>query len=158
MMRSILVYVSWLGRHAVSFGVCFLAVRVLLGAVAVAKARSSDARAAAPRESTGRSALDKLLDAPDMSEVKKLADAAKAEKSEKVEEPKVRQRSIMVDFGPARSEVFINGRRVGNTPYAGQLGCRDGDKVRVQVVPSSGVPLEKMMFCPVSAESVSEFE
>lgn len=162
-VRSVLSYGSWLGRHAAAFGACFLAFRLLYGAVAVAKARSSEARGTPrPAQQEGRSGIDKLLDSPDFSEVKKLTDAAKAgektEKLDKEEPPEVRLRSIMIDFGPPRSEVLINGRSVGNTPYAGQISCRDGDKIRVHVIPRSGIPLEKMMFCPAKAAPVAEVE
>lgn len=162
-IRSILSYASWIGRHAATFGACFLAFRLLFGAVTVAKARSSEARGTQSEGApSGRSGLDQLLrsrdSSRDLSSIEELAEAAKEKKPERTAEPQVHLRSILVDFGPPRSELFINGRKVGNTPYAGQIGCRDGDKIRVQVVPRVGLPLEKMMLCPASAAPVGELE
>jgi hypothetical protein len=56
-------------------------------------------------------------------------------------------RTLLVQLGPARSEVIVNGRRLGETPFAGQWTCADGDALRVQVIPRLGAPLERTLRC-----------
>ena len=53
-------------------------------------------------------------------------------------------RTLWVDLGPPRSEVFVSGVLVGRTPYAGTWSCRRGDEVVIHVLPPGrkGVPLE----------------
>lgn len=67
-------------------------------------------------------------------------------------EPEARQtqakvRRILVDLGPERSEVFVNGRSLGRVPFAGQVHCSDGDEIRIQVLPPEGIPLERKVSC-----------
>jgi hypothetical protein len=50
------------------------------------------------------------------------------------------RRTLFVDLGPPRSDVYVNGVSVGRTPYAGTWGCRDGDEVRIIVVPPGKAP------------------
>jgi hypothetical protein len=42
---------------------------------------------------------------------------------------------LSVLAGPERSEVFVNGSRLGLTPYLGDLSCKQGEPLRVEVVP-----------------------
>lgn len=56
-------------------------------------------------------------------------------------------RSLFVDLGSPRSEVYVNGRRLGETPFVGQWSCADGESVRIQVVPPRGMPLERKLVC-----------
>lgn len=46
-----------------------------------------------------------------------------------------KRRTLFVDLGPSRSDVFVNGVGVGRTPYAGTWSCRDGDEVGIVVLP-----------------------
>lgn len=144
----------------------FIGFRTAGAAIAVAKERSASERESAPRSAAPkpRSPLDQLLGGEELDDVKKLAEQAKAdreaaEKGESGERAparaEVKLRSIIVDFGPPRSEVFIQGRRVGNTPYAGQVACRDGDKIKVDVVPGAGLPITKLMLCPDSGAALA---
>jgi hypothetical protein len=50
------------------------------------------------------------------------------------------RRTLFVDLGPPRSDVYVNGVSVGRTPYAGTWGCRDGDEVRIIVLPPGKTP------------------
>lgn len=63
-------------------------------------------------------------------------------------------RSLLVDLGPPRSEVFVNTRRLGETPYAGQWTCRAGEILRVQIIPKRGVPVERTLICGGTTMSV----
>lgn len=49
-----------------------------------------------------------------------------------------RVRELLVTSPNPRSEVFVSGRRLGETPLVGQWSCRDGDTFRVDVVPKKG--------------------
>jgi hypothetical protein len=48
--------------------------------------------------------------------------------------------SVIVSAGPPRSEVYVDGILVGNTPYLGIMSCKAGEIVRVQIVPPAGLP------------------
>ena len=52
-------------------------------------------------------------------------------------------RSIQLGIspGPGRSEVYVNGHLLGNTPFVGDTSCKTGMPVRIQVVPPAGPPL-----------------
>lgn len=56
-------------------------------------------------------------------------------------------RTLYVKLGPPRSAVYVNGVRLGETPYAGDWSCVDGDAVDVQVMPASGAPLHRSLRC-----------
>ena len=46
--------------------------------------------------------------------------------------------SVIVNMRGSRSEVFINGRRKGNTPFLGSVRCHTGESVKIEVVPALG--------------------
>jgi hypothetical protein len=54
---------------------------------------------------------------------------------------------IMVDVGPSRSEVYVNGTRRGHTPFIGEVSCVPGSPVRVEIVPPSGLPKKGSLEC-----------
>jgi hypothetical protein len=56
-------------------------------------------------------------------------------------------RRILVDVGPARSEVFIGKKNVGMTPYGGQIACTLGEEIKIQVLPPEGVPITRRLTC-----------
>jgi hypothetical protein len=62
--------------------------------------------------------------------------------------PPLGPRQILIDLGPPRSEVFVDGRRVGQTPFLGQVRCRPGREIQVQVIPERGFPLSETRVCP----------
>ena len=63
------------------------------------------------------------------------------------EERALRLRRVVVDWGPERSEVFIGGKKVGHTPFGGQISCIDGQPVEIVVLPTRGVPLQRRLQC-----------
>jgi hypothetical protein len=65
---------------------------------------------------------------------------------------------LYVNVGPERSVVFVNGVRVGQTPFIGEVGCRTGDLVRVDVDPPSGVPQRFTGRCEGTVLSVKKDE
>lgn len=64
-------------------------------------------------------------------------------------------RTLFVDLGPPRSEVFVDGVRVGHTPYAGSWSCKAGDELRIHVLPRRGVPIESRAACRDSMRAVA---
>jgi hypothetical protein len=52
-----------------------------------------------------------------------------------------------VTVGPERSEVFVNGRRLGYTPYLGDYTCKRGEKLNVEVLPEHDPLIERRAPC-----------
>lgn len=48
--------------------------------------------------------------------------------------------TLVVTAGPERSEVFVNRASVGHAPFMGDVTCRAGDRLRVELMPPSGAP------------------
>jgi len=48
---------------------------------------------------------------------------------------------LYVNMGPERSTVYVNGVSVGQTPFIGEVTCRSGDPVKVDVDPPAGAPM-----------------
>lgn len=93
-----------------------------------------------PLSLPGRSlALPEATSAP-------VASAAPAAEDQSL--PPLSARQILIDLGPPRSEVFVDGRRVGQTPFVGQVKCRPGREIQVQVIPERGFPLSETRVCP----------
>lgn len=84
---------------------------------------------------------------PDINELKKLAEPGKNGSSTDPSLPPSSVRALFVNWGPPRSEVRVQGRVVGHTPFAGQYTCRDGDRLEVSVIPTVGPPLSKTLVC-----------
>jgi hypothetical protein len=55
--------------------------------------------------------------------------------------------ALGITAGPPRSEVYVNGRLVGHTPFLGDTSCKSGLPLRVDVVPEKGVPLSYVREC-----------
>ncbi len=55
--------------------------------------------------------------------------------------PELIHPKLYIDVGAERSKVFVNGSYVGHTPYIGEVGCRVGELVEVDVDPPVGLPL-----------------
>jgi hypothetical protein len=58
---------------------------------------------------------------------------------------------LVVSAGPARSQVYVQGSRVGGTPYVGDVSCAEGEPVKVDVVPPRGMPLSFTRRCQSGA-------
>ncbi|HEX4336796.1 MAG TPA: hypothetical protein VH062_12845 [Polyangiaceae bacterium] len=54
-----------------------------------------------------------------------------------------RPRSIQLGIseGPGRSDIYVNGRLLGQTPFVGDTSCKTGLPLRIELVPTSGPPL-----------------
>jgi hypothetical protein len=148
-LESPLTYLSWFARHAFSILAVVLAGRaVWLGVVAVTPSSPGSLRNRSERPRVPSDDAKSLMpDRPDLKAIDALAGLDKAIAQRSSKEPEVMLRSIVVDFGPPRSEVFLNGRLVGQSPFAGQVSCRDGDVVHVAVLPPHGAPILRDMRC-----------
>ena len=49
--------------------------------------------------------------------------------------------TLGVSAGPPRSDVYVNGRKVGQTPFLGDTSCKTGQQIRIEIVPQKGPPL-----------------
>lgn len=47
---------------------------------------------------------------------------------------------LVVTVGPDRSELRVDGVRVGHTPYVGEITCKAGESVKLDVLPPKGNP------------------
>lgn len=54
---------------------------------------------------------------------------------------------LIVGGGGPRSEVFVGGVKVGHTPYLGEVSCKAGEVVRIQVLPPTGSPTHYTRRC-----------
>lgn len=54
---------------------------------------------------------------------------------------------LSVVVGPERSEVFVNGARLGLSPYLGDFTCKEGEDLHVQVVPTHGALITRQAKC-----------
>jgi hypothetical protein len=52
-----------------------------------------------------------------------------------------------VDYGSPRSDVYVNGRRVGQTPFLGDTSCKSGQQLKIEIVPAKGLPLTYLRDC-----------
>jgi len=55
--------------------------------------------------------------------------------------------SLGVSYGPSRSDVYVNGQRVGQSPFLGDASCKGGENLRIEVVPPKGPPLTYVRPC-----------
>ncbi|HEX4476604.1 MAG TPA: hypothetical protein VH142_16065 [Polyangiaceae bacterium] len=58
-----------------------------------------------------------------------------------------RRMTLGVNFGDPRSEVYVNGKLVGQTPFLGDTACKSGLPVRIEIVARSGPPLTYVRTC-----------
>lgn len=42
---------------------------------------------------------------------------------------------LSVVVGPERSEVYVNGRLLGLSPYLGDFACKQGESLKIEIVP-----------------------
>jgi hypothetical protein len=55
--------------------------------------------------------------------------------------------TLSVLAGPERSEVFVNGTRLGYSPYLGDYTCKRGEGLRIEVVPTRLPLIERRARC-----------
>lgn len=63
---------------------------------------------------------------------------------------------LSVKHGTQRSEVYVNGELVGSTPFAGDLSCRQGEPVNIEIVPRRGPAIVRTPICHSGAIEVFE--
>ncbi|NUO52541.1 MAG: hypothetical protein HOV80_27150 [Polyangiaceae bacterium] len=49
------------------------------------------------------------------------------------------QVQLLVNVGNERAEVFVDGNKVGSSPFVGTISCKSGAKVEIEVVITKGV-------------------
>lgn len=86
---------------------------------------------------------------PDLAELKKEGEARLGNPGAKESDGSApRLRDLFVTSpGAGRSEIFVSGRRLGETPFVGQWSCRDGDTFRIDLVPPKGPATSLSMIC-----------
>lgn len=47
---------------------------------------------------------------------------------------------LVVTLGADRSELRVDGLKVGNTPYVGEITCRAGETIKLDILPPRGNP------------------
>jgi hypothetical protein len=58
---------------------------------------------------------------------------------------------LMVTAGPDRSDVLVDGVNVGNSPFVGEVTCKAGERIQIQVVPAKGEPRKYERVCTPGA-------
>ncbi len=61
--------------------------------------------------------------------------------------PRLQAVTVAITAGPPRSEAYFKGRKLGSTPFFGDLDCVPGEHVKIDVVPPQGMPLEYTRIC-----------
>jgi hypothetical protein len=64
--------------------------------------------------------------------------------------------TLVIALGPERSEVFVNGVAVGQSPYVGDWTCRRDEPLRIDVLPPRGAPLHAERPCSPGTVRVGE--
>lgn len=54
---------------------------------------------------------------------------------------------LSVMAGPERSEVYVNGSRLGLSPYVGDYSCKQGEPLRIEIVPSRASLITRSATC-----------
>ncbi len=54
---------------------------------------------------------------------------------------------LSVNAGPERSEIYVNGSRLGLSPYVGDYSCKQGEQLRVELVPPKGALVTRSAIC-----------
>jgi hypothetical protein len=62
--------------------------------------------------------------------------------------------TLSVTVGPPRSEVYVNGSRLGDSPYLGDFSCKSGERLQIEVVPEKGALITRTATCEGSLLSV----
>lgn len=142
-------------RQIAALGALSLAVRVLWLSVALGIAHGRTTRdeshetrrvEGGDREN-GQGETVQAAHRPDLDELRSMVGNAPPEEKTEPPPPVPVHRRILVDVGPARSEVFVGKTLVGKTPYGGQIACTSGEEIKVQILPPRGVPIERRVNC-----------
>jgi hypothetical protein len=63
---------------------------------------------------------------------------------------------LIVTVGPDRSELYVDGVQVGRVPFVGEVSCRGGERVVIEVVPPKGKPSRYEALCGAGAVRLSD--
>lgn len=63
---------------------------------------------------------------------------------------------LSISAGEPRSEVFVNGVRRGHTPFLGDVSCKIGEPLMIQVIPKKGALLVFERICRPGTLSLSK--
>jgi hypothetical protein len=66
--------------------------------------------------------------------------------------------TLAVSAGPARSLVLVNGQRMGKSPFLGDLSCKRGHDVRIEIVPESEPAMRFIRRCKGGTIEISRRE
>ena len=56
--------------------------------------------------------------------------------------------TLFIDLKPRRSAIYLKGRLLGETPFAGQINCRENEIITIKIVPKlRNMPFEKQFRC-----------
>ncbi len=126
---------AWMDRarrmcQVLGAGLCAaLGLRIMLGAISEARAQRVVAQVAQPAaEKPPLFVLADELVRPETPPV-----APKPEAKAKSGAPL--RLMLSVTLGPERSEIFVNGTRLGLSPYLGDFTCKEGESLEIHVVP-----------------------
>jgi hypothetical protein len=138
---------GWLRKLGQGLGVLGAALfaasglRLMTVAVAWALEARSEASAVAP-PAPARVVVSKgsRVTAP-------VAASARAQAPEALPSGEPLRLMLAVSAGAPRSEVYVNGSRLGLTPYLGDFTCKRGEKLKVEVVPARGALVVREAAC-----------
>jgi len=54
---------------------------------------------------------------------------------------------LAISAGAPRSEVYVNGARLGLSPYLGDFTCKRGEKLKIEIVPARGALVVREATC-----------
>lgn len=63
---------------------------------------------------------------------------------------------IVISVGKDRSEVRINGTEVGHSPYVGEVSCKAGETIRIELIPKTGTSKQFLRECAPGAVRLTE--
>ncbi|MCC6216825.1 MAG: hypothetical protein IT376_18345 [Polyangiaceae bacterium] len=66
--------------------------------------------------------------------------------------------SLVVDSVHGRAQVFVDGVPVGDTPFLGDVSCRGGKPVKIDIMPAKRVPITREVECTKGARRVTDAE
>lgn len=128
-----------------------LALRVSSSEVTSRRAKvGAEDESVDPLERLGQSAIKRRIDLKQLNEENEFERPVAADDADDA----TKLRRIIVDLGPERSKVFINGMFVGETPYGGQLSCGSKAQIDLVVLPETGAPLRRSLICAGAQLSV----
>jgi hypothetical protein len=142
-----MTHLIWIGRaqvglHLLAGALCAaLGLRIMIDAI-------GEARITRPVVAPAQPEKPPLLELADEMMARAPPPPAPAPVKAEAEAPARSLRLFLsVVVGPQRSDVFVNGARLGLSPYLGDLTCKEGEDLLVQVVPDRGAMITRQAKC-----------